>query len=34
MYEFGNVYSFDPQAESTEEKPLAPFAEEAHLASG
>lgn len=31
MYEFGNVYSFDPQAESTEEKPLAPFAEEAHL---
>lgn len=31
MYEFGNVYSFDPQAESTEEKPLAPFVEEAHL---
>lgn len=31
MYEFGNVYSFDPQAESTEEKPLTPFAEEAHL---
>ena len=31
MYEFGNVYSFDPQAEATEEKPLAPFAEEAHL---
>lgn len=31
MYEFGNVYSFDPQTESTEEKPLAPFAEEAHL---
>ena len=31
MYEYGNVYSFDPQAESTEEKPLAPFAEEAHL---
>ena len=31
MYEFGNVYSFDPQVESTEEKPLAPFAEEAHL---
>lgn len=31
MYEFGNVYSFDPQAESTEEKPLVPFAEEAHL---
>lgn len=31
MYEFGNVYSFDPQAESTEEKPLASFAEEAHL---
>ena len=31
MYEFGNVYSFDPQAEPTEEKPLSPFAEEAHL---
>lgn len=31
MYEFGHVYSCDSQAESTDEKPLAPFAEEAHL---
>lgn len=31
MYEFGNVYSRNPQAESTAEKPLAPYSEEAHL---
>lgn len=32
MYEFGHVYSMSPQTESTEEKPLAPFDEEMHLA--
>lgn len=32
MYEFGHVYSRNPQAEPTEEKPLAPFSEEMHLA--
>ncbi len=31
MYEFGNVYHFNPQAEQTEEKPLAQFSEETHL---
>ncbi|MDE7152835.1 MAG: phenylalanine--tRNA ligase subunit beta [Muribaculaceae bacterium] len=31
MYEFGNVYFFNPQAESTAEKPLAPYRQEAHL---
>ena len=31
MYEFGNVYSFNPQAESTEEKPLAPYSEASKL---
>ena len=32
MYEFGNVYFFNPQAESTAEKPLAPYSESSHLA--
>lgn len=32
LYEFGNVYHKDSQAQSTEEKPLAPFSEELHLA--
>lgn len=32
MYEFGHVYSRNPQAEPTEEKPLAPFSEEMRLA--
>ncbi len=31
MYEFGNVYSRNPQAEITAEKPLAPFSESARL---
>lgn len=31
MYEFGNVYSFNPQDESTEEKPLAPYSEASKL---
>ena len=31
MYEFGNVYSFNPQAESTEEKPIAPYSEASKL---
>ena len=31
MYEFGNVYFFNPAAESTAEKPLAPYRQEAHL---
>lgn len=31
MYEFGNVYFFNPQAESTAEKPLAPYSEESRL---
>lgn len=31
MYEFGNVYFFNPEAESTAEKPLAPFRQEAHM---
>ncbi|MDE5688703.1 MAG: phenylalanine--tRNA ligase subunit beta [Paramuribaculum sp.] len=31
MYEFGNVYSRNPQAESTAEKPLAPYSEGSRL---
>lgn len=31
MYEFGNVYHFNPQAESTAEKPLAPYSEASKL---
>ncbi len=31
MYEFGNVYTFNPQAESTQEKPLAPYNEYSRL---
>lgn len=31
FYEFGNVYSFDPQKESTAEKPLAPYSERMEL---
>ncbi len=27
LYEFGNVYSFDPNATATEEKPLIPYSE-------
>ena len=32
FYEFGNVYSRDPQKESTKENPLAPFKEHGSLA--
>lgn len=32
FYEFGNVYSFDPSKEKTEEKPLAQYSEHAELA--
>ncbi len=32
MYEFGHVYDFNPAAESTAEKPLAPYTEHSHLA--
>lgn len=32
FYEFGNVYSFNPDKESTSENPLAPYSESAHLA--
>ncbi|MCM1348562.1 MAG: phenylalanine--tRNA ligase subunit beta [Firmicutes bacterium] len=32
MYEFGNVYFFNPQAESTAEKPLTPYSEDSRLA--
>lgn len=32
MYEFGNVYSFNPAAESTAERPLAPYSETGRLA--
>ena len=32
MYEFGNVYFFNPQAESTAERPLAPYSESSRLA--
>lgn len=31
MYEFGNVYLCNPQAESTAEHPLAPYSESSHL---
>lgn len=31
LYEFGNVYSRDPERESTPERPLAPFCEEPRL---
>ncbi|MDE6459267.1 MAG: phenylalanine--tRNA ligase subunit beta, partial [Paramuribaculum sp.] len=31
MYEFGNVYARNPQAESTAEKPLAPYSEGSRL---
>lgn len=32
FYEFGNVYTFNPNAESTAERPLAPYSEAARLA--
>ena len=32
MYEFGNVYRFNPEAQSTPEAPLAPYSEYSHLA--
>lgn len=32
FYEFGNVYFFDPAAESTAERPLAPYSEGSRLA--
>lgn len=32
MYEFGNVYFFNPEAQSTAEAPLAPFSEGSRLA--
>ena len=32
MYEFGNVYHFNPEAESTTESPLAPYSETEKLA--
>lgn len=32
MYEFGNVYTFDPSRQSTAETPLAPYAEYRRLA--
>lgn len=32
MYEFGNVYFFNPQAQSTAEAPLAPYSEDSRLA--
>ena len=32
MYEFGNVYHFNPEAESTAEAPLAPYSENEKLA--
>ncbi|MDE5774357.1 MAG: phenylalanine--tRNA ligase subunit beta [Muribaculaceae bacterium] len=31
LYEFGNVYTFNPEAESTAEKPLAPYSEKMQL---
>lgn len=31
MYEFGNVYAFNPEAQSTAEAPLAPYSESARL---
>ena len=32
MYEFGNVYFFNPEAQSTKETPLAPYSEYSRLA--
>ncbi len=32
MYEFGNVYTFNPESQSTKESPLAPYREDSHLA--
>ncbi|MDE6691986.1 MAG: phenylalanine--tRNA ligase subunit beta, partial [Muribaculaceae bacterium] len=32
LYEFGNVYFFNPKAESTAENPTAPYSEASHLA--
>lgn len=32
MYEFGNVYRFNPAAAPTAEKPLAPYSESSHMA--
>lgn len=32
MYEFGNVYTFNPEAQSTKETPLTPYRENSHLA--
>ncbi len=32
LYEFGNVYFFNPSAESTAENPTAPYSEASHLA--
>ena len=32
MYEFGHVYSCNPEAIPTQDRPLAPFREESHLA--
>ncbi len=32
MYEFGNVYKLNPEAQSTEDAPLAPYSEYSHLA--
>lgn len=32
FYEFGNTYYFNPEAESTAEKPLAPYSEQSRLA--
>lgn len=32
LYEFGNVYFFNPAAESTAENPTAPYSEASHLA--
>ena len=32
MYEFGNVYFRNPEAEATAEAPLAPYSEQSHLA--
>lgn len=32
LYEFGNVYFYNPEAESTAEKPLAPYSESSRLA--
>lgn len=32
MYEFGNVYFFNPKVESTKESPLAPYSESSRLA--